>query len=130
MGDRAGGYRFVRSPVVERSRTLMLVTLALLASAAPAQAGPCTTQISEVEQKIAQLQTNPSPSGVGQPSAPQTLGAQLHHQPTPGSVDNAVSKANADAEAALGRARKADAEGDAAACTAALDEAKRLYGID
>jgi hypothetical protein len=77
-----------------------------------------------------QLQVTPSPSGAGQPSAPQTVGAQLHRQPTPGSVESAQSNAIEDATGALGRARKADAAGDAIACAAAVGEAKRLYGID
>jgi hypothetical protein len=115
---------------VNRSWIVALACAALLAGAAAAQAGPCTKQISGLEQRIRQLQANPSPSGAGLPSASQTVGAQLHHQPTPGSVENAQSKANADADAALARARKADDAGDAAACAAALDEAKRLYGID
>jgi len=113
---------------VDRSWSVALASLALFASAAAAQAGPCAKQIAEVEERISQLQQNPSTSGAGLPSASQTVGAQLHHQPTPGSIENAQSKANADA--ALGRARKADAAGDAAACAANRDEAKRLYGID
>jgi hypothetical protein len=109
---------------------MALAGTALLASAVGAEAGPCTKQIAEVERQIQQLQAIPSSSGAGQPSAQQTVGAQLHHQPTPGSIESALSKANADATAALGRARKADAAGDATACAAALDEAKRFYGID
>jgi hypothetical protein len=115
---------------VKRLSTIALAGVALLVSVAAAQAGPCTKQIAEVEQQITQLQATPSPSGVGQPSGPQTVGAQLHHQPTPGSVEGAQSKASADASAALGRARKADTAGDVKACAAAIDEAKRLYGID
>jgi hypothetical protein len=115
---------------VDRSGIMALAGAALLVSVADAQAGPCTKQIAEVERQILQLQATPSSSGAGLPSAPQTMGAQLHHQPTPGSVESAQSKASADASAALGRARKADAAGDATACAAALDEAKRLYGID
>ena len=115
---------------VDRSRIVALASLALLASATAAVAGPCTKQIADLERQIAQLQASPSSSGAGQPSASQTVGAQLHHQPTPGSVESAQSKASMDATAALGRARKADAAGDAAACAAALVEARRLYGID
>ena len=115
---------------MDRSWSVVLASLALFASAAAAQAGPCTKQIAEVRERIRLLQQNPSPSGAGLPSASQTVGAQLHHQPTPGSVESAQSKASADAAAALGRARKADDAGDAAACATALDEAKRLYGID
>lgn len=115
---------------MDRSGITALASAALLVSTAAAQAGPCTKQIAEVEQQIMQLQATPSPSGAGQPSAPQTVGAQLHRQPTPGSVESAQSKAIEDATAALGRARKADAAGDAIACAAAVGEAKRLYGID
>jgi hypothetical protein len=115
---------------VNRSGIMALAGAALVASAAGAQAGPCTKQITEVEQQILQLQATPASSGAGQPSGPQTVGAQLHRQPTPGSVEAAQSKASADALAALGRARKADTAGDAKACAAAIDEAKRLYGID
>jgi hypothetical protein len=115
---------------VDRSGIMALTSAALLASVAAVQAGPCSKQIAEVEQQIVQLQATPSTSGAGQPSASQTVGAQLHHQPTPGSVKSAQSKAGADGSAALGRARKADAAGDATACAAALDEARRLYGID
>jgi hypothetical protein len=115
---------------VDRSYIVALAGVVLLLSAATALAGPCTKQIAEVEEQVKQLQANPSPSGAGQPSGSQTVGAQLHHQPTPGSVESAQSKASADAAAALGRARKADAAGDAAGCGAAVDEAKRLYGID
>jgi len=115
---------------VNRSSIMALAGAVLLASTAAAQAGPCTKQIAEVEQQVLQLQATPSSSGAGQPSAPQTVAAQLHRQPTPGAVENAQSKASADASAALGRARKADTAGDAAACAAAIDEARRLYGID
>jgi hypothetical protein len=115
---------------VNRSGIMALAGAVLLASAAAVQAGPCTKQIAEVEQQILQLQAAPSSSGAGQASGPQTVGAQLHRQPTPGSVESAQSKASADASAALGRARKADTAGDAAACAAAIGEAKRLYGID
>lgn len=94
-----------------------------------AQAGPCTAQIAQLEQQIAGLQASPPPSGEGAPTAPQSLGAQLHHQPTPNAVQSAQQAANADGEAALARARKADDAGDAAGCTAALAEAKRLYGL-
>ena len=64
------------------------------------------------------------------PTFPQTLGAQLHQQPTPLDVQHAERVANKDGEAALEAAKKADAEGDAAVCNANLVRAKHLYDID
>ena len=99
----------------------------LIVVAVPAAyAGPCTTQISKLEQQIKLSASNPE---VG-PSGRQTVGAQLHHQPTPGTVERAETKANADADAALDRARKADAAGDASGCQSALIQARRLYGLE
>jgi hypothetical protein len=64
-----------------------------------AHSGTCTAQIAQLEQQI---------RGSG-PTAPQSIEAQLHHQPTPRTVQNAESKATADADAALQRAREANA---------------------
>lgn len=99
----------------------------LIAVAVPsAYAGPCTRQIGNLEQ---QIKLSAASATVG-PSGPQTVGAQLHHQPTPSTVERAETKANTDADAALDRARKADAAGDASGCKNALVEARRLYGLE
>jgi hypothetical protein len=98
----------------------------MLGGVGAAHSGPCTTQIAALEQ---QINTTP-PGPESGPSAPQTLGAQLHHQPTPGSVDRGEHLANKDGDVALDRARKADERGDAKICNDALDQARRLYGID
>jgi hypothetical protein len=98
----------------------------IVVAATSAYAGPCTTQIGKLEQQIKLSASNPA---VG-PSGTQTVGAQLHHQPTPTTVEHAEIKANADADAALDRARKADAAGDASGCQSALVEARRLYGLE
>jgi hypothetical protein len=45
-------------------------------------------------------------------------------------VQSAERMAIADGDAALERARKADAAGDTAACTKALAEAKAIYGVE
>ena len=44
-------------------------------------------------------------------------------------TSGAVTGTSHDAEAALDRARKANAEADIAACTKAVDEAKLIYGL-
>ena len=64
-----------------------------------AHSGTCAAQIAQLEQQI---------RGSG-PTAPQSIEAQLHHQPTPRTVQNAESKAIADADAALQRAREPNA---------------------
>jgi hypothetical protein len=115
---------------VDRWRIMVLTAAGLIGGAATSEAGPCTTQISQVEQQIHNAQAASPPGGAGEPTAPQSIGAQLHHQPTPQTVESAESKARASAEAALDRARKADAAGDASACAKALKEARELYGID
>jgi hypothetical protein len=115
---------------MERSGILVFAAVAVIGGGVAAQAGPCSTEISQVEQRIRAAQAAASPGGAGDASAPQSVGAQLHHQPTPGSVQSAERVANADGEAALARARDADAAGDARACTKALSEARAIYGID
>jgi hypothetical protein len=100
--------------------------VALLAGVGIAHSGPCTAAIAALEQQIKQSPPGPQTG----PTAPQTLGAQLHYQPTPGDVAHAEHVANKDADAALDRARTADKAGDAAGCNAALSEAKRLYELD
>ena len=112
---------------MDRSRLLVLITLGVIGGGMAAQAGPCANQISQVEQAIQRAQAR---GGAGEPSAAQSVGAQLHHQPTPGSVQSAERMATADGDAAVERARKADAEGDAAACSRALSEAKAVYGVE
>jgi len=105
-------------------RALLGTAVALCLSVTGALAGPCTVEITELEQRISSAPASPP----NMPSAPQSVGAQLHRQPTPNTVQSAAGRANADADAALERARKADAENDADGCNAALDEARSLYG--
>jgi hypothetical protein len=102
-----------------------IVGAVMLANPGAAYSGPCTAQIAQLERQI--RVTTPGPESG--PMAPQSVGAQLHHQPTPGAVAHAEHTANKDADAALERARKADAANDAALCQAALIEARRLYDI-
>jgi len=105
------------------------ILLALWGGCLVAQAGPCTAQIAQLEQQIRRIQATASPGGAGEPSGQQTVGAQLHHQPTPNSVESAQRQANAEGQAALDHARRADAAGDAPACAKALSDARALYGV-
>jgi hypothetical protein len=98
---------------------------ALLCGGGAAHSGPCTSQIEQLERQIGHA----SSSAKSGPTAPQSIAAQLHYQPTPETVHNAERKANADAAAALQRARQADTDDNPAACAKALDEAKRHWFI-
>lgn len=109
------------------SGRLLILTgcVALIASAGTAYGGPCTPQIAQLKQQV----RNSDPGPETGPTAPQSVGAQLHHQPTPETVQHAEHVANADADAAIARAQKADADNDAAGCKKALEEATRLYWV-
>jgi hypothetical protein len=88
-----------------------------------AHSGPCTVQIAQLERQIRLA----APSLESGPTGPQTLGAQLHYQPTPADVQNAESRASANANAALQRARQADANGDPVACAEAYEAARHHW---
>src|SRR5581483_8422786 len=97
---------------IQQASTLAAITCNfMLAANATAEAGPCTADISRLQTQITAA-ANP----VTGPTATQSVGAQLHHQPTPSDVQSARTKASADADTALDRARNADEQGDAAAC--------------
>jgi predicted lipid-binding transport protein (Tim44 family) len=105
-------------------RALFGTIVVLCLSVTSTLAGPCTAQIAELEQRVSPAPASPQNT----PSAPQSVAAQLHRQPTPTTVQSAEGRANAEADAALDRARKSDAENDANGCNEALREARRLYG--
>jgi hypothetical protein len=118
---------FLKSAGRSASVGLLVATTAatLLCGGGAAHSGPCAPQIELLERQIGHA----SPSAKSGPTAPQSIEAQLHHQPTPETVRNAERKANADAAAALQRARQADTDDNPAACAKALDEAKRYWFI-
>ena len=107
-------------PILARSLIAMAGAAVFVADTVTAHAGPCSADIARLE-KIVQSQ---------RPTLPQNPSIQLHHQPTVSDVENAENQAKAEAAAALDRAQKADARGDAAACTEAVTELKKLYAID
>jgi len=97
----------------------------VLWSGRAAHSGPCAVQIARLEGQIRHAATSPENG----PTAPQSVAGQLHHQPTPDSVQNAERNARLAAAAALDRVRQADVEGNAVACAKALDEAKHRWII-
>jgi hypothetical protein len=100
---------------------------ALLLTAQPGLAGPCTADIDQVQ---AQVDSRIGAVAGAGPTGTESTAARLHHQPTPGSIAAAEQKlgegkADEAALAALSRARTADAAGDKDACDRALAEARQ-----
>src|SRR5215510_1747208 len=96
-----------------RLTAVLFIGAALLLTAASAHAGPCSDAIAQFEQAVRQSAGNPDAG----PFAQQSVGAQLRHQPTPGSVARAEAQAQGTFAAALARAKRLDARGDRAGCT-------------
>ena len=104
---------------------LVAATSAIVFLSGSAHSGPCAVQIARLEGQIRDATPGPQ-SG---PTAPQSVAGQLHHQPTPDSVQNAERTAHLAAATALDRVRQADADVSAIACAKALDEAKHHWII-
>jgi hypothetical protein len=104
---------------------LLIATLGATVLCGPrvAHSGPCTAQIAQFERQIRLA----APSLGSGPTGPQTLGAQLHYQPTPADVQSAERRASARVDAALQRAQQADADGDPIACAQAYEAARRHW---
>jgi hypothetical protein len=100
--------------------------LALILSAAPAHAGPCTDRIYQTDLAVARVLD--AAAAQGRPAAESTF-ATMHRQPTPGSIASAEEQSGdltpdemqAITEA-MDEARHADDAGDRAGCEKALDE--------
>jgi hypothetical protein len=97
----------------------------LLCGNGAALAGPCTTQIIQVERQIA----DNTPDWMFGPILAQSLDAQLHHQPTLETVVQARHAHNIHGNAVIDLARKADNGGDIKRCIRALVEARRLFDL-
>jgi hypothetical protein len=100
-----------------------IIGTCLCLSVTSSNAGPCTDQITAFEKTVRSTATLPN-AGV---TATQTSAAQLHKQPTPGSVMQAQDNAVSTFDSALVRAKKFDEDGNRAECTQALDDAKKIY---
>jgi hypothetical protein len=97
----------------------------VIASALPfatAHAGPCAVDVIQFRNSL----PPPSEGEATVGSAPQSIDAQLRHQPTPYSVEQAKKNAQAGIATALAEAEKLDAEGNQSACEDALAKAKLL----
>ena len=95
----------------------------------PCLAGPCAKDIERIQVLIDQKLNATAAAG---PMANQSVGAQMHRQPTPGSIAAAESKLGElspkmieAVKDAMTRARNADIAGDSEGCARALSEVQR-----
>ncbi len=105
-----------------RTACIASIVAALVIGTASAHAGPCTADIASFEAEVRAAQGSPDAG----PSGPQSIGAQMEHQPTPESVARAKKQAQAGFDAVLARAKRLDSQNDPA-CAGALAEARLLY---
>jgi hypothetical protein len=113
-------------------RQLLFSAAALVASTIAGYAGPCSNEIDRMQ---ARLDARAEATARTGPSAPESPGALLHHEPTPGSIAAAESKLGDVSsrtvqvvEAAMARARKADLAGDKSGCDQALADVRQAIG--
>ena len=90
-----------------------------------AQTDPCSNQIAQLEALVNRSMGNP----VAKPTGPQSIDAQLHHQPTRDSVRRAVENANLRFASILAHAKTLNADGKTTECIQSVAEAKRLLGL-
>ena len=110
-------------------QSTVIGTLALALSVCAGHAGPCLQDIDRLQPRVDAKLEAMARTGL---SAPESLAAQLHRQPTPGSIAAAESKVGEVSSGALAsamaRAREADGGGNKSACDEALAEVQRLLG--
>ena len=113
-------------------RSMLACAAALAASMSAAYAGPCSPEITQVQEQI-DASMHAKASGVV--TAPESTAAKMHHQPTASSMAAAEVEAgqlspeeSTAVKAAITRAREADGAGDKSACEQALADVKRLLG--
>jgi hypothetical protein len=113
-------------------RLILPSVAALAASTISGYAGPCAPEIDRMQGRVdAKIEVT---AGAGL-SAPESPGALLHRQPTPGSIAAAESglgeispQTVKTVREAMARAREADQAGNLAACEQALAEVQRTIG--
>ena len=110
-------------------RYMASYTLALVLLPLPCLAGPCASDIDAMQMNIASKLSSIAAAG---PAVDQTVGAQMHRQPTPDSVatrESALGEVSAskieEVKNAMARARQADAAGDKTLCERALNDVQR-----
>ena len=94
------------------SATALVVPITLALALTSARANPCSDEIASLEMTINASESSPTLV----PTEPQSLGAQLHHQPTPQSVQRAEAAPSTELNDIVKRAKVLDAEGKTKEC--------------
>jgi hypothetical protein len=111
---------------MNRSIVALLVCAGVGLTVAPASAGPCSSAIAQLEGVVKRSATHPNIKLI----LPQTVGAQLGHQPTPESVEQAQMQAHSTFAAVLARAEELDRKGNRADCMQAVRDARHLIELN
>jgi uncharacterized membrane protein YccC len=93
---------------------------------AQAHAETCSHEITKLETLTREPNTQPFAGATDR----QTIGAQLHHQPTAASIAGAQHQATDDVDKALAHAKSLDASGQEIDCMNAVQKAKLLLGLE
>ena len=139
-----------------KTQTLILASMALFAFAAPANAGPCSTEIDNVAKTLASKDAGSGPTGSaaggmqsaatsgsqhpptsimkqqteGKATSPEDVRRQTAGQPTAAQQGAPATKSETPMQASstLDRARVLDSQGKEVECMAAVREAKQPAG--
>jgi hypothetical protein len=109
----------------QRTTATLVIAVAGCFGAQSADAGLCAQAIAKFEEAVRRSASSPDAG----PYARQSIGAQLHHEPTPASIERAQARAQATFDATLARAKRRDARGDRAGCMRALTKAEDMYNL-
>jgi len=90
-----------------------------------ADAAACREQIARLQMVLSQAQSDRRFAA----SAPESVAARLHHQPTPETVERAETEANKKVDTALARARRYDSQRRYSECIAALEKVALPLGV-
>jgi hypothetical protein len=94
----------------------------LALNAESAHAGACADQIAKLESTLQRSEVH----GDARLTAPQSIDAKLHHQPTPASVEQARQAAQSSTYKLLAQARDLDAKGEQSACLRIVADVRSL----
>ena len=111
--------------MMRKTPATFVIAATLTLSIASASAGPCSADIAQFENTVRNSAKNPDAGPMG----PQTVDAQLGHEPTPESIERAEAQAKTRFEATLAHAKALDAQGKSAECAQALSDAKLMFHV-